>query len=169
MESDYSLRIFNQARKGSPTNPEGLPVALANLVTAQARHETGNFTSDLFRDDWNAFGYNYTGNPNQLGPSLRSHGGAFYAKYATLENSVNEITDWIYRRVRDGKFPANLSTIQSPADYATLLKNAGYYEDNLTTYQNGLTRFLTNYGAFTGLATVFLLVLSWVGYRLLKR
>lgn len=166
---DYSQRVFNRARAGSRVNPQGLPVTLANLVTAQARHESANFTSDLFRDDNNAFGYDYTGNANQLGPSMRSHGGSFYAKYATIENSVDEVVDWIYRRVREGKFPANLEMIQSPNDYATLLKNAGYYEDNVSNYQNGLTRWLTNYGTVTGVSALALLALGWLAWKFFKK
>lgn len=167
--TDYSQRVFNQARRGSPVNPQGLPVALSNLVTAQARHESANFTSPLFLSDNNAFGYDYTGNANQVGPSLRSHGGNYYAKYSSLENSVDEIVDWIYRRAREGKFPANLATIQSPNDYATLLKNSKYFEDDVTNYQNGLTRWLTNYGTLAGGSLLALVGLAWVGWKFIKK
>lgn len=166
---DYALRVFNQARKGSPVNPGGLPVDLANLVTAQARHESANFTSPLFVGDNNAFGYDYTGNSNQAGSSTRSHGGSFYARYNSIEDSVNEITDWIYRRRQEGKFPADLSSIKSPNDYATLLKNSGYYEDTVTNYQGGLTRWLTTYGAFTGLSVILLVAVGWLMFRLIKK
>jgi len=167
--ADYSIRVFNQARKGSPTNPGGLPVALANLVTAQARHESANFTSPLFVGDNNAFGYDYTGNANQAGISSRSHGGSFYARYNTIEDSTNEITDWIYRRRQEGKFPADLNSIQSPNDYATLLKNSAYFEDNVTNYQAGLTRWLTNYGALTGVTVIALAAAGWLAYKIFRK
>lgn len=129
--------IYNTARAG------GIPAALSLLLIAQAKHETGNFTSNFFKQYNNAFGYSYVpGGKWQLpaGGSIADNGKPI-AAYSTLANSVNEIVDWIKRRQNEGKFPADLSTITGPDQYAQLLKSAGYYGDTLANYARGLRSF----------------------------
>jgi len=136
-------RIFNQATRGTNNNP-GLPNTLAALLVAQSQHETGNFTSNFFRNDNNGFGYSYfPGSIYQVGAGSIADNGQPIAKYASIEDSTKELIDWIYRRVKDGKFPANLATITEPEQYAALLRNAGYYTDKLETYTNGLKYYFT--------------------------
>lgn len=143
--TDYSNRIYNTAIKGTPTNPQGLPPFLALLLVSQAKHETGDFSSNAFVQDNNAFGYSYVpGAQWQAGAGIIADNGQPVAKYASLENSVGELIDWIYRRVKEGKFPANLNTITSPQQYAQLLKDAGYYGDTVQNYTAGLVRWLTD-------------------------
>lgn len=130
-------KIFDTARAG------GMPVTLSLLLIAQAKHETGNFTSNFFRQYNNAFGYSYVaGGRWQLpgGGSVADNGQPI-AAYASVENSTNEIVDWIKRRQSQGKFPADLNTITSPDQYASLLKNAGYFGDTLANYAAGLRSF----------------------------
>lgn len=134
-------RIYSQAARGTAINP-GLPPMLASLVVAQAAHETGNFTSNFFKNYNNAFGYSYVpGAMYQSGAGGIADNGQPVAAYSSLENSVKEIVDWIYRRVKEGKFPADLKTITEPEQYAQLLKNAGYYGDSVTNYARGLRNF----------------------------
>lgn len=137
----YSSQIFNQARAGTGVNP-GLPVTLANLVVAQARHETGSFTSNAFVKHNNAFGYSYVaGGKYQTGPGLVADNGQPVANYATLNNSVKELVDWIYRRRKEGKFPQDLATIKTPEEYASLLKGSNYFGDTISNYLKGLQSF----------------------------
>lgn len=136
--NQIALNIYNQLLQGSPNNP-GIPEALAELVTAQSQHETGNYTSNVFNTANNAFGYNYSGGQYQTG---------IFEGFATYENyldSANELIDYLYRRQNDGSFP-DLRTITNPAQYAALLKGAGYYTDNQSTYQNGITNYLSEDG-----------------------
>jgi hypothetical protein len=162
-----SVRIYNQARKGTPYNP-GVPVDLANLLVAQAKHETGDFTSNAFKRQNNAFGYAYYAGSNyqkDQGTDIISDNGKPVAEYASIEDSVNEIVDWIYRRSRAGQFPADLSTIKTPAQYAGYLKSAGYFGDTLQNYLNGLVSwFKIITPAAAGSAGVVLLVLAAVLY-----
>lgn len=142
----YSNEIFTTARSGTNKNPKGLPVNLANLLVAQAKHETGNFTSNIFRTGNNAFGYSYDPRSiHQIGQGVIADNKVPSAKYASIANSTAEIVDWIYRRINEGKFPVNLDLIQTPDEYALLLKNAGYYQDTLENYLNGLKRFFTQH------------------------
>ena len=141
----YQDRIFFQATAGTAKNPKGLPPVLASLLVAQAAHETGNFTSNLFRSFNNAFGYMYVpGALYQVGAGSLADNGQPIAKYNSIEDSTKEVIDWIYRRVADGKFPKDLTTITNPNQYAELLKNAGYYGDTVSNYAAGLRKFFAN-------------------------
>jgi hypothetical protein len=132
-----------------------MPEPLAQLIAAQAAHETGNFTSPVFIDCNNAFGYN----------AVRSFctGHSIYQNYPTVADSVHELTGWIRRRLSEGNFPA-LVTITSPAQYATLLKQNGYFSDSVNNYTAGIQKYLYNYsggvGAWALAAGVFLFLLT---------
>lgn len=132
--------IYQAARAGTVNNP-GLPPALSWLLVAQAKHETGNFTSNFYKRYNNAFGYSYfPGSNYQIGAGTVADNGLKIAAYSTVSDSVRELIDWIYRRVNEGKFPA-LANIVTPESYAVALKNAGYYGDTLQNYTAGLKRF----------------------------
>lgn len=137
---DYSSVVYSRALDGTLKNP-GLPGTLAQLVVAQSEHESNGYTSPVFLNtNGNAFGYKYTGSNYQRG----NYNG--YAKYDSVDDSTAEIVDYIYRRVADGSFPADLSTIQTPDQYATLLQNAAigpYYEDSEMNYSGGIAKWFS--------------------------
>lgn len=148
--------IYKTARAGTNNNP-GLPPALAALVVAQAKHETGNFTSNFFKRYNNAFGYSYyPASPYQIGAGTVADNGLKIAAYAAVQDSVKELIDWLYRRVNDGKFPA-LDTITTPEKYAGLLKSAGYYGDTLQNYTAGLKRFFFEHKTVAGAGLIAVL------------
>lgn len=120
---------------------DGMPAPLANLIAAQAAHETANFTSPVFLDCNNAFGYN----------AVRSFcvGHSIYQNYPTVQDSVHELTGWIKRRLQAGSFPP-LGTITTPGQYAQLLKDNGYFSDSVANYANGIAAYLTNHKTLTG-------------------
>jgi len=132
----FDERIYNKAIA------DGMPAILSTLIVAQARHETGNYTSNVFKTCNNCFGYKWVGQSTSKGPCTGSPEGDSYAAYASIEDSVHELTAWIKRRQRDGKFPANLSSITTPDQYATLLKNSGYYGAPVNEYLAGLIHWL---------------------------
>lgn len=153
-------RIVNQARKGSDVNP-GLPGNLPAILLAQAKHETGNFTSNAFLRHNNLFGYSYVkGARYQQGPGLIADNGQPVAHYATLEDSVKELVDWLYRRVKEGKF--TFSQIQTPEDYAAKIRQAGYYTDSLSNYTAGLKRFYKNIPYFPFVGMILLVSLFFI-------
>lgn len=169
-------RIYSAALDGTPTNSKGLPPSLALLLVAQAKHETGNFTSSAYKLGNNAFGYSYvSGAKWQLpAPGRIADNGLPLAQYANVEDSTKEVVDWIYRRVREGKFPADLATITSAERYASLLKQAGYYGDTLSNYTTGLKRFLADLvpeAVKDNPGTVLLLTAlgAFIAWRLLKK
>lgn len=137
----FADRIYYQAIRGTQLN-KGLPPTLASLLIAQAQHETANFTSNLFTRFNNAFGYSFTPDSRyQSGAGTIADNNQPIGIYNNIEDSTKEIIDWIYRRVKDGKFPANLETITTPEQYAALLKNAGYYTDTLSNYAAGVRNY----------------------------
>lgn len=124
---------------------DGMPPALATLIAAQAAHETSNFTSKVFIEDLNCFGYKrFPGAKYQLASGRMSPEGNNYARYATIADSVHEITAWIKRRLKEGRFPP-LDEIVTAADYAVNLKKCGYYGDTSINYLTGLDRALKRY------------------------
>ena len=126
---------------------DGMPVILAQLIAAQAAHETGNFTSAVFKDCNNAFGYN----------AVRSFCLAHttYQNYPTVQDSVHELTGWIKRRLNEGNFPS-LNTITTPLQYATVLKKNGYYTDATSNYANGISFYFERVSNATGGASIAL-------------
>lgn len=128
----YESRIYNTALA------DGMPQFLATCIVLQCAHETAGFTSNVFKTCNNLNGYKWVGQSTALGPCLKSPEGDFYAKYATIEDSVHELTKWIKRRQNEGKFPANLNSITTVDQYAQLLKNSGWYGDTLANYVKGL-------------------------------
>jgi uncharacterized FlgJ-related protein len=137
---DYATEVYNRALTGTVKNP-GLPDTLAQLVVAWSEHESGGYTSPVFENTANAFGYKYSGSNYQRG----NYEG--YAKYDSIDDSTSEIVDYVYRRVRDGSFPSDLTTITTPDQLATLLQNAKpgpYYEDSETNYANGLANWFSS-------------------------
>jgi hypothetical protein len=154
---DAANRIYAQARAGTPKNP-GLPDPLASLLVAQAKHETGNFTSRFFRENNNAFGYAYyPGSLYQDGGGGIADNGSPIGSYPSIEASTMEIIDWIYRRFREGRFPAPAS-ITTPDQYAAALKSAQYFGDTLQNYLAGLKSFFTPMVAATSGAGVILAI-----------
>jgi hypothetical protein len=166
----YDDELVAAATSGTPTNPQGVPLQLAALMLAQAKHETGNFTSGAFLQGKNAFGYSYVnGAVWQLPyPNPVSEGSRLQAAYASLSDSTKEIVDWLYRRQAEGTFP-DLTTVTTTDQYANLLKSTGYYAAPVTTYLEGLKRWYQSLtpaqaatvaaGAGGGLFLLFILLL----------
>lgn len=160
-------RIYKQAKVGTGNNP-GVSDTLASLIVAQAKHETGNYTHRFFKEFNNAFGYSYfAGSPYQSGPGPIADNKKAIAAFYTVEDSVKELIDWLYRRYREGRLPA-LNTIATPEQYAAALKGAGYYGDTVANYTRGLKAFFFPVkvaAAGTGL----LIIVSAIIYFLYKK
>lgn len=125
----------------------GIPIQLSRLMACQSALETDNFTSKNFLEDNNGFGYKFYAKSDwQLKtPGIHSTETDCYAAYATFENSVKEICHWILRRQKETKFPQDLITIQTPEQYAHLLKSCGYYGGKEADYAAGIARYLKEF------------------------
>ena len=125
---------------------DGMPEYLATLIVAQAKHETGNYTSKFFTSYHHCFGYTKVpGGKWQLNIQTPNADNAKpIAAYDSIQKSVHELTDWIKRRQKEKKFPKDLHDIKSPLEYVTLLKNCGYFGDTLSNYLFGVVHFVGN-------------------------
>ena len=161
--SSYADRVYVAALRGTDVNP-GLPETLARLVVAQSKHESGNYTSNLFKSYNNAFGYSYSGSVYQVAAGSKADNGLPIAAYNNVEDSTKEIVDYIYRRRREGKFPS-LDQITTPEHYASLLKSVAYYGDAQSNYTAALKRFFSEYAAPTmGVAVIVAVVIAGALY-----
>ena len=105
----------------------GISGAKAELLYAQFAHETGNFTSELCREYNNLAGVTQV-EPNDL---PQPDGQFYYMKFDDLSHWARYFGKFI--RLFDGAVEA-----QTIEEYATALKNEGYYGDTLDNYIEGM-------------------------------
>ncbi len=82
-------------------------IQYSDIVYNQARLETGNFKSEVFKKNNNLFGF---------------VGRKGYIKYNAWQESVRDYKNWQLRRYKSG-------------NYYTFLKECGYAEDSLYIYK----------------------------------
>ena len=121
---------------------QGLPERIAKYVASQAEYETGNYTSNNFLKNNNAFGMAVPktrksryilGAGSVNAPAAE---GAFaYARYASIEDSVKDLIDWFsYNNV-------DWNTITSPDSYDAFLVSKGYHTASQSSYTAGLRAY----------------------------
>jgi flagellum-specific peptidoglycan hydrolase FlgJ len=143
----------------------GMSENFAKLITAQSRHESGNYNSSVFNTNNNSFGYKYfKGSIYQLkGQGKKSPEGNSYAAYANIEDSTFEVCAWLKRRWNIFK---NVST---PEQYATALKKAGYYGDPISVYSKGVKKFYNEFVSGYKESSPYLLPITIVAIILLAK
>lgn len=110
--------------------------ALLPYMVAQAKHETGNFTSSLYLLHSNMYGMkngSIISAWEKIGP--KAPDGGTYASYASDFDSVKDLLQWFVWK----KFPESVANVEQ---YASELKARGYFGDSLTNYTNGLKFWL---------------------------
>lgn len=131
-------QIYNQAIK------RGFSPTFANLLTAQARFESADYTSNVYKQNNNLFGYKFVGQagatrgtvaPKSEWPNANTP--SYYAKYKSVEDSANEVINWLLRREKEGKFL--IKDLTTAGKYAAALKSGNYYGSSAADYGNGLT------------------------------
>lgn len=131
--SDFKKVVYETAyRRLAEFFPDDKAKLLALCLVAQTQWETGNYTSNIFKNNNNVGGYKtYPGSTYQKFP-VPSGANPAYGYYANIQDSTLEIADWIKRR------KADFETVKAVADYAMALKKNKYYEDTVANYSNGL-------------------------------
>jgi uncharacterized FlgJ-related protein len=116
----------------------GLSDTTAKLLVGQSAHETGNWTSNAYKNHNNGFGYTYyAGSKWQTGnKGLIADNNQPVADYKTLSDSTNELVDWLKRRQAEGKF--KIDDLNTPEKYAKALKDNAYYGASYGTYLKGM-------------------------------
>ncbi len=111
------------------------PVA-AKLIAAQARFESADYNSNVFKLNNNTSGIKFIGQPNAVRGSLapanerRCNGGCngdYYAKFNTIQDSINDKIVRLYSITMGGITPDQLKSTNSADDFAAKLKKRNYY------------------------------------------
>ena len=124
----------------------------ARYIVAQARYESADYTSNVFRNNNNMYGMKYVAQQlatrGTLAPlSERSlsciiknicKNSDYYAKYTNPSDSAQDVINRLYQKTMRGVRPAQLKTATSPKIFADLLKKRGYYGATVEHYARGL-------------------------------
>lgn len=101
------------------------PVA-AKLIAAQARFESADYTSNVFKNNNNTSGIKFIGQPNAVQGTLSPEGN-YYAKFNTIQDSINDKIVRLYNKTMGGVTPDQLKSSNSADDFATKLKKRNYF------------------------------------------
>lgn len=112
----------------------GFSLNMARFITAQAAHETANFTSAIFRENNNLFGMRLPA--IRLTTAIGENRG--HAVFKNYEDSIKDFQ--IYYDSR--KYLFNYGTI---SQYVKDLKTKNYFEGNAEDYEKGLKHFYNLY------------------------
>lgn len=106
-----------------------------NLIWAQWYHETGGFTSELFRTGNNLGGFTTT---EDMGDDWRQpDGDLWYKPFSSREEGARFAGTYLANYVENG-----IADATDPVSYAQALKNGGYYGASVEEYASGLTSAL---------------------------
>lgn len=103
----------------------------AQWITAQSAHETANFESPIYRNNFNAFGMKFMGQKTAQG---EKSGYAYYNDYA---GSVQD-----YKRLFRSYGFVSVGTVDN---FVKLLKDRKYFEAPEADYLRGISFFLALY------------------------
>lgn len=123
-------------RLGATIDPE--------WIYAQWRHESGNFTSQLTIEN-NNFGGLTQVEPNGE-ENKQPDGSNYYMMFDSPEDYANYYANYLCLYEEDG-----LSSAQTIADFAHVLKHGGYYGDSEENYVNSLSNLAGMYSPLTAL------------------
>ena len=105
---------------------------LKKYILAQARVESANFSSDLYKRSFNAFGMKNAIYRYQYGFQFP---GDPYRHYANLLESIQDFEAYL----KSQGYPVNVSSVE---EYAGNLKRLGYFEAPLGDYVTALKSWL---------------------------
>lgn len=108
----------------------GISEELSLIILAQAKHETGNFASDIFWENNNAFGLKQPRKrPTTCIGTNRGHG-----VYKSLHDNVVDYVLWMDM----AGLPYHEENVFK---YVSMLKKKRYFEDDLHRYYRGVKYF----------------------------
>lgn len=112
----------------------GMPALICEFIVCQAHWESGNYTSKLYNDDNNAFGFDYSAYSAGVPSTKNFNGSVPYASYADVTGGVDDLCAWLDAHGGD------LGQITTPQQYADMLAENDYFEGvSAATYGAGLT------------------------------
>jgi uncharacterized FlgJ-related protein len=126
---------------------QGFNPITAKLIVAQARFESADYTSNVFKLNNNTSGIKFIGQPNAVRGSLAPSNertcnggcnGDYYAKFNTIQDSINDKIVRLYNINMRGVSPQQLKNSTDSTGFANLLKQRGYYGSSASEYAAGL-------------------------------
>jgi hypothetical protein len=139
--SEIDQLIYNTAIQ------QGFNPTAAKLIVAQARFESADYTSNVFKANNNTSGIKYIKQANAVQGTL-SPEGDYYAKFNTIQDCINDKIVRLYNITMRGVSPQQLKDSTSSDDFARLLKQRGYYgntaygtpqaESDISNYARGM-------------------------------
>lgn len=140
--------LLNRSVKYSPVWINSPYKGWRDVIIAQSQHETGNFTSDVFKELKNAFGIKcvQSRKTTQIGCSTTNKGDVVYGVYRSSGDSLRDLFLWL----DDFNFPkartkAEVETILKGRNiidyYVSFLKSKNYFGDTYYNYRNGVQSF----------------------------
>jgi hypothetical protein len=142
---DIDQSIYNTAIE------EGFSPMSAKLIVAQARLESGHYSSDVFKANNNMFGMKYVGQPlatrgtlapvKELSKSCREGrdcaNSDYYAKYSSINNSARDTIQRLFKITKNGIGFEQLKNVASATEYANKLKTRNYFGFNSINTEAG--------------------------------
>ena len=113
------------------------PIA-AKLIVAQARFESADYTSSVFKSNNNTSGIKYIGasqinaqrgtpTPSKERTCNLECNRDYYARFNTVQDAINDKVVRLYNKTMGGVTPQQLKDSASADDFARLLKMRSYY------------------------------------------
>lgn len=130
-EPSKEQRILNHYKIIRDSLPKEFTDDQAKILTAQSMHETGNFTSRLYREQNNMFGMRHPIVRDTL--SIKENNG--FATFADLSDSVKDLI--LYFKEFDIK-PKDWQGLKAVSDYVRIIKSKGYFTDDYLAYFNAV-------------------------------
>ena len=128
--ANYDQIIYDTAIK------QGFTPTAAKFVVGQARFESANYTSAVFKANNNTSGMKFIGQPletrgtpapaNERTCNLNCNSD-YYAKFASVQDSANDKIVRLYSKTMGGVTPEQLKNAKTPEEFARLLKKRRYY------------------------------------------
>jgi uncharacterized FlgJ-related protein len=109
----------------------------AKLIVAQARFESADYTSNVFKQNNNTSGIKFIGQRNAVQGTLSPEGN-YYAKFNTIQDAINDKIARLYNINMRGVTPQQLKDSTDAIDFANKLKQRGYFGSSASEYANGL-------------------------------
>ena len=109
----------------------------AKLIVAQARFESADYTSNVFKQNNNTSGIKFIGQRNAVQGTLSPEGN-YYAKFNTIQDAINDKIARLYNINMRGVTPQQLKDSTDANDFANKLKQRGYFGSTAIDYANGL-------------------------------
>jgi flagellum-specific peptidoglycan hydrolase FlgJ len=109
---------------------------MVEIIVAQARFESGNFTNSLTKNHNNIFSMRHPKirSTTSLGPLANAEGRTGYASYSSIESATEDFILWL-------NF-TNIPTKLTTNNYVKLLKAKRYFEASEKHYKKGINYYL---------------------------